>query len=210
MITTEGYGTVMSNFLNLTPIGYITYIDGVSGDIATQNQQAIQIFPNVSSIGFYTEPDGSHKVQIGGNMSATQVDANFISTASAGISTVSKVVSMDSAPYGRATGLMGGICYDGISYAPVNFPGRQMVSGGYLVGLDNSLPSQLGQATFYFQPYLSSLNTITGSYFTNSTSPGISHPIWFGNSTASNGLYSTIQVYGEENLNVFVSWIGQI
>jgi hypothetical protein len=68
MITTGGYGNVMSNFLSLSPLGYRTFISGVDGVSALQNQEAICLYPVVSSIGIYKVPEGPYRLDVDGGI----------------------------------------------------------------------------------------------------------------------------------------------
>ena len=90
------------------------------------------------------------------------------------------------------------------------FQGQQPIQGGYFVQLDNSLSGGVGQATFIFPQPISSIQTVVGTYFRNTTTQA-THPIWVGNAVNdANNNISTVQVYGDQNQDVFVHFIGNV
>lgn len=143
------------------------------------------------------------------NISTPQISTTQLGATSATISSITQPILLDNVPQPGTT-LAAGFNFDPFVGSRFGvFDGKQMVQGGYFLTTDASLGGGNGQATFVYPIPLSSIMTFTGTYFTNSTSPGINTPVWVGNGTPdANGRASTIQVYGDANRDIFCYFLG--
>ena len=154
---------------------------------------------------------GSPAGSANGVLNAGSVNANTATISSVTISSITQEILLDSIPHSTCT-LIASQNWDYFVNSWGAYPGRQAVQGGYFINTSNATTGGNGFGTFIFPPPgLSSLQTISGTYFTNSSNPGINTPIWLGNgSPGTNGNFSTINVYGDIGRDVFVSYLGYI
>ena len=145
-----------------------------------------------------------------GVTSTNTLIADTASISSATISSITAPIHLSQIPQ-VGTKMAAYVNYDPFAGGYGTTPGQPIISG-YFGQTDSSLGGGNGQFTAIFPPGgLSSLVTITGTYFANSSSPGINTPIWMGNiTTDANNQISTIQVYGDANRDIFISYIGSV
>ncbi len=207
IIQSNGSGPTQSFAMNLIGnvpnYGAINYYNqAVKGQIRFMSSVGVG---SVSNGGLAFDSQGLDNVM---NVNCNGVFMTNLSTPSATISSILQPVGVKAIP--TAGTLMAGVNYDGVAGFN-SYNGKQQITSGYFVTLDNSLPGGKGQTSFKFNPQLSSIMSVQGTYFVNSSNPGITHPIWTGNATTNGGgLYSTIQIYGQENRDVWVSYTGLI
>jgi hypothetical protein len=164
-----------------------------------------------SNVGIGKVPADNVKLDVNGLIQGSNVSTNILAANSAAISSISQPISLDSIPQSTCV-LTATQNWDYFVNSWGVYPGRQAVNGGYFITTSNATSGGNGYGTFIFPPPgLSSLQTISGTYFTNSSNPGINTPVWVGNGQpGTNGNFSTIEVYGDVGRDIFVSYIGYV
>jgi len=168
----------------------------VNGTICASNISTTQISTNLEFVS---------------SLQATNISTTLFTAGSAAISSIREPIQTEAVPYSTC-GLIAAQNWDFFVGSWGVYPGRQPVQGGYFITTSNATTGGNGYGVFMFPPPgLSSLQTISGTYFTNSSNPGINTPIWVGNGAPGvNGNFSTINVYGDVGRDIFVSYLGYV
>jgi len=146
-------------------------------------------------------PDGSVYIGTPAGTANGTLEAGTVSASQGNISSLS-TCNISDAPYVDATVSQGTRAFN-TGGGLTAFNGTNVLMGAATVFTDTSLPSGKGAATFIFPQPISTLMGFNATYVANSTSINIQHPIWVGNEvTDANNLVSTIQVYGDGNLDI--------
>ena len=204
-------GSLTSYYLELAPVGIKTILSGIDTNSSYQNQNAVVMFPQHSTIGIYDfNPNPAYKLNVGGGVSASNIVAPSATFSNATISSLTQQVAVDSIPQ-PGCGLVALHNWDYFTSSWGHYQGKQPVIGGYFINTSNSIGSGAGYGTFLFPPGgISSLQTLTATY-TNNSSNTPNHPTWYGNQTTdANGQISTIQVFGDDGVDISVSYIGLV
>jgi len=206
-VSVAGVGyPVMNMNVSLTPVDRVLTLNvpGAGAPVMTLRESG-------SNVGIGKTPENGVALDVNGLIQGSNVSTNILAANSAAISSISQPISVDSIPHSTCV-LTATQNWDYFVNSWGVYPGRQATNGGYFIQTSVPTTGGNGYGVFIFPPPgLSSLQTISGTYFTNSASPGINTPIWVGNgTTGANGNFSTINVYGDVGRDIFVSYIGYV
>lgn len=186
----------------------LTFFHGFTNDLASAGYLCAAADSGLWGIN--KVPDANIDLDVNGIICASNISTSQISTNSASISSLSQAVAVDSIPH-PGCGVVALQNWDYFTNSWGHYQGKQPVIGGYFINTSNAIGGGAGFGTFLFPPGgISSLMCLNATY-TNNSSNTPTHPTWYGNQVIdANNQISTIQVFGDDNVDIAVSYIGLV